>query len=67
MPERVNSRAAAAAARRKQLLEVAEELFLEHGYAIKIVHAPAPHPGIDPPEQYAAFVQRFGKKTKPTD
>ncbi len=33
MSERVNSRAAAAAARRKQLLEVAEELFLQHGYA----------------------------------
>jgi len=33
MSERVNSRAAAAAARRKQLLEVAEDLFLEHGYA----------------------------------
>ncbi len=43
-------------------LEQAEKLeqlrVLEHGYAIKIVHAPAPHPGIDTPEQYDAFVQR---------
>ena len=43
-------------------LEQAEQLeqlrVLERGYAIKIVHAPAPHPGIDTPEQYAAFVER---------
>ncbi|MEO1236945.1 MAG: 3-deoxy-manno-octulosonate cytidylyltransferase [Planctomycetota bacterium] len=44
-------------------LEEAEKLeqlrVLEHGYAIKVVHADAPHPGIDTPEQYAAFVERF--------
>ncbi|MEM1108119.1 MAG: 3-deoxy-manno-octulosonate cytidylyltransferase [Planctomycetota bacterium] len=44
-------------------LEEAEKLeqlrVLEHGYAIKIVHADAPHPGIDTPEQYAAFVERW--------
>ena len=43
-------------------LEQTEQLeqlrVLEHGYAIKIIHAPAPHPGIDTPEQYAAFVKR---------
>ncbi|MEM1028660.1 MAG: 3-deoxy-manno-octulosonate cytidylyltransferase [Planctomycetota bacterium] len=32
---------------------------LEHGYRIMVVHADAPHPGIDTPEQYAAFVKRW--------
>ena len=44
-------------------LEEAEKLeqlrVLEHGRRIAIIHAPAPHPGIDTPEQYDAFVQRF--------
>lgn len=44
-------------------LEEAEKLeqlrVLEHGYAITIIHADAPHPGIDTPEQYAAFVARY--------
>ncbi len=47
-------------------LERAEQLeqlrVLEHGYAIKIVHAAAPHPGIDTPEQYAAFVDRWTRR-----
>jgi len=44
-------------------LEQAEKLeqlrVLEHGYAITVIHADAPHPGIDTPEQYAAFVKRW--------
>ena len=32
---------------------------LEHGHPIRIIHAPAPHPGIDTPAQYAAFVTRW--------
>jgi 3-deoxy-manno-octulosonate cytidylyltransferase (CMP-KDO synthetase) len=44
-------------------LEEAEKLeqlrVLEHGHRIKVVHADAPHPGIDTPEQYAAFVKRW--------
>lgn len=44
-------------------LEEAEKLeqlrVLEHGYAITVIHADAPHPGIDTPEQYAAFVKRW--------
>ncbi len=43
-------------------LEQAEKLeqlrVLEHGHAIAVIHADAPHPGIDTPEQYAAFVER---------
>ncbi len=46
-------------------LEQAEKLeqlrVLEHGHPIAVIHAPAPHPGIDTPEQYAAFVKRHGK------
>lgn len=44
-------------------LEEAEKLeqlrVLEHGYKIAVLHADAPHPGIDTPEQYAAFVERW--------
>ena len=44
-------------------LEEAEKLeqlrVLEHGRRIAVIHAPAPHPGIDTPEQYDAFVRRF--------
>jgi 3-deoxy-manno-octulosonate cytidylyltransferase (CMP-KDO synthetase) len=44
-------------------LEQAEQLeqlrALEHGYAIAIRTVHAPHPGIDTPEQYEAFVQRY--------
>ena len=44
-------------------LETAEKLeqlrVLEHGHAIAVVHAPAPHPGIDTPAQYEAFVTRW--------
>jgi 3-deoxy-manno-octulosonate cytidylyltransferase (CMP-KDO synthetase) len=47
-------------------LERAEKLeqlrVLEHGLPIKIVRAPAPHPGIDTPEQYDAFVKRHQQK-----
>ena len=32
---------------------------LEHGHKIAVIEADAPRPGIDTPEQYAAFVQRF--------
>ena len=43
-------------------LEQAEKLeqlrVLEHGFQIAVIHADAPHPGIDTPEQYAAFVAR---------
>ena len=42
-----------------ELAEKLEQLrVLEHGHAIRIVFAPAPHPGIDTPQQYAAFVAR---------
>ncbi len=47
-------------------LEEAEKLeqlrVLEHGRRIAVIHAPAPHPGIDTPEQYAAFVDRFRRE-----
>jgi len=43
-------------------LEQAEKLeqlrVIEHGYRIAMIPAVAPHPGIDTPEQYAAFVRR---------
>lgn len=43
-------------------LEEAEKLeqlrVLEHGYRIALIPAAAPHPGIDTPEQYQAFVER---------
>jgi 3-deoxy-manno-octulosonate cytidylyltransferase (CMP-KDO synthetase) len=43
-------------------LEQAEKLeqlrVLEHGHTIHIVHADAPRPGIDTPEQYEAFLER---------
>ena len=46
-------------------LEQAEKLeqlrVLEHGFSIAVVHAAAPHPGIDTPEQYADFVTRWKK------
>ena len=46
-------------------LEQAEKLeqlrVLEHGHPIAVIHADAPHPGIDTPEQYAAFVERYGQ------
>jgi 3-deoxy-manno-octulosonate cytidylyltransferase (CMP-KDO synthetase) len=32
---------------------------LEHGYPIAVIEANAPEPGIDTPEQYAAFVERY--------
>ncbi len=41
-------------------LEKLEQLrVLEHGHAIAVIEADAPEPGIDTPEQYAAFVDRF--------
>ena len=47
-------------------LEQAEKLeqlrVLEHGLPIAIVEAPAPCPGIDTPEQYAAFVKRWNQQ-----
>ena len=35
---------------------------LEHGYSICVAIGEAPHPGIDTPEQYAAFVERWKKR-----
>lgn len=44
-------------------IEKLEQLrVLEHGYAIAVIEANAPEPGIDTPEQYAAFVQRELKR-----
>ena len=41
-------------------LEKLEQLrILEHGHPIAVIEADAPEPGIDTPEQYAAFVDRF--------
>lgn len=41
-------------------LEKLEQLrVLEHGHAIAVIEANAPEPGIDTPEQYAAFVERY--------
>jgi len=46
-------------------LETAEQLeqlrLLEHGYRIAVARVSAAHPGIDTPEQYAAFVARVGR------
>lgn len=40
-------------------MEKLEQLrVLEHGHAIAVIEADAPEPGIDTPEQYAAFVSR---------
>jgi len=36
---------------------------LEHGHRIAVIEAQAPEPGIDTPEQYAAFVARYQNKT----
>jgi len=42
-------------------IEKLEQLrVLEHGYPIAVIEADAPEPGIDTPEQYAAFVERIG-------
>ena len=44
-------------------IEKLEQLrVLEHGHGIAVIEADAPEPGIDTPEQYAAYVERF----KPT-
>lgn len=47
-------------------LELAEKLeqlrFLEHGYAIAVARAEASCPGIDTPEQYEAFVDRYRER-----
>lgn len=47
-------------------LEQAEKLeqlrVLEHGFSIALIPAVAPHPGIDTPQQYDAFVDRFRAK-----
>jgi len=49
-------------------LERAEKLeqlrVLEHGFQIAVIHADAPHPGIDTPAQYAAFVARWREATE---
>ncbi|MEM6260345.1 MAG: 3-deoxy-manno-octulosonate cytidylyltransferase [Planctomycetota bacterium] len=43
-------------------IEKLEQLrILGHGYAIAVIEADSPEPGIDTPEQYAAFVQRMSK------
>ena len=48
-----------------ELAEKLEQLrVLEHGHPIRIIPAPAPHPGIDTPEQYAAFVERHRHAAK---
>lgn len=45
-------------------IEKLEQLrVLEHGYRIAVIEADAPEPGIDTPEQYAAFVERFASNT----
>lgn len=45
-------------------IEKLEQLrVLEHGYRIAVIEADAPEPGIDTPEQYAAFVERFTSNT----
>lgn len=45
-------------------LEKLEQLrILEHGHRITVIEANAPEPGIDTPEQYAAFVKRYGEQT----
>lgn len=41
-------------------IEKLEQLrVLEHGYRIAVIEANAPEPGIDTPDQYAAFVERY--------
>ncbi|MFN3168122.1 MAG: 3-deoxy-manno-octulosonate cytidylyltransferase [Phycisphaeraceae bacterium] len=41
-------------------IEKLEQLrILEHGHAIAVIEANAPEPGIDTPEQYTAFVERY--------
>ncbi|MGB0766805.1 MAG: 3-deoxy-manno-octulosonate cytidylyltransferase [Phycisphaeraceae bacterium] len=43
-----------------EAIEKLEQLrVLEHGHAIAVIEANAPEPGIDTPEQYAAFVERY--------
>lgn len=46
--------------------EAAEQLeqlrALEHGHAIAAITTPRAHPGIDTPEQYAAFVERWRRR-----
>jgi 3-deoxy-manno-octulosonate cytidylyltransferase (CMP-KDO synthetase) len=45
-------------------IEKLEQLrVLEHGYPIAVIEADAPEPGIDTPEQYAAFVERYASTT----
>jgi 3-deoxy-manno-octulosonate cytidylyltransferase (CMP-KDO synthetase) len=45
-----------------EAIEKLEQLrVLEHGHAIAVIEADAPEPGIDTPEQYAAFVGRYTK------
>ena len=50
-------------------LEEAEKLeqlrALEHGHTIAVAHANHAHSGIDTPEQYGAFVERWRRKEKP--
>lgn len=50
-------------------LEEAEKLeqlrVLEHGYEISVAVVPRASPGIDTPEQYEAFVQRWQQRTNP--
>lgn len=50
-------------------LEQAEKLeqlrFLEHGYRIAVARGKRAMPGIDTPEQYAAFVKRHARRANP--
>ncbi|MEO0475317.1 MAG: 3-deoxy-manno-octulosonate cytidylyltransferase [Planctomycetota bacterium] len=44
-------------------MEKLEQLrVLEHGHPIAVIEADAPEPGIDTPEQYAAFVDRYASQ-----
>jgi len=46
-----------------EAIEKLEQLrVLEHGHAIAVIEADAPEPGIDTPEQYAAFVARYRER-----
>lgn len=51
---------------RPEQAESLEQLrFLGHGYAIAVATVGASQPGIDTPEQYAAFVERWRNRAQP--
>lgn len=52
---------------RPELAESLEQLrFLGHGHAIAVALVEASHPGIDTPEQYEAFVERWRRRAQST-